>query len=323
MAKEPAKHIPKYQKMYRDLLLVLHKFGGSASRQAVVKELAKIFKLSDQALEEVSKTGGPVFSTRVSNTKLDLLWAGYVEDLSWGVWALSQKGKAIIPKLNSEDPKELNNFKEEVARLVSAELKKRAGKKKKKESLVERFVTKMETVEEVERMGEDIAEVIEKFIKEAITKEKGAQQLETIRNIDPFAFERLCMRLFEAMGYKDVDVTKKTKDGGIDGLGFLTFGLVRFKVVFQAKRWKEGNKINQDQVNLLKVAMDDVNAEKAVFITTSDFTRDAERRASDLGIECVNGNRLMELLQQYELGYSKKEEVITTYQFNKDFFKEV
>lgn len=275
-------------------MLVLHnKLGGVAKGDECIKDLIQWFKLSDELLAKVTKKGESLFSNSVWFVRLSLIQAGYLKTVSRGVWGLSQKGKDKIPDLIDLGEKQLNAFRGEVKEKV---------KKKQKESLI--------------MSEEDTVEMPEEEIDEERKKE---EQLAKISSMDPFAFEKLCGKLFESMGYRDVKVTKRSKDGGIDGLGFLTFGLVRFKVVFQAKRWSRDTKINPDLVKGLLGAKELAKAEKAVLITTSNFTAPAEEVAVELGIECINGDELIELLQKHELGYSVKS-VIKEYEFNSAFF---
>ena len=44
---------------------------------------------------------------------------------------------------------------------------------------------------------------------------------EILQNMDPYGFERLTQRLLRECGCLDVQVTKKSGDGGIDGIGRL------------------------------------------------------------------------------------------------------
>ena len=62
--------------------------------------------------------------------------------------------------------------------------------------------------------------------------------LDTLRNIPPDAFERLCQRLLRESGFIEVEVTGKSGDGGIDGHGIIRLaGLISFPVLFQCKRY--------------------------------------------------------------------------------------
>lgn len=62
--------------------------------------------------------------------------------------------------------------------------------------------------------------------------------LEVLGRISPEAFERLAQRLLREAGFVKVDVTGRSGDGGIDGVGVLRVNLVSFHVLFQCKRWK-------------------------------------------------------------------------------------
>ena len=48
--------------------------------------------------------------------------------------------------------------------------------------------------------------------------------LEFIQCMDPDAFERLTQRLLRECGFVQVEVTRKSGDGGIDGRGILRLG---------------------------------------------------------------------------------------------------
>jgi restriction system protein len=56
--------------------------------------------------------------------------------------------------------------------------------------------------------------------------------------LKPDAFERLAQRILREAGFTKVQVTGKSGDGGIDGIGILRVNLVSFVVLFQCKRYK-------------------------------------------------------------------------------------
>lgn len=77
--------------------------------------------------------------------------------------------------------------------------------------------------------------------------------LNDIRKIDPFLFEKLCSLILAKLGVKS-ETTEKTNDGGVDFLaidldfvpdGLLTPLTCRAAVIGQAKRYKDGNLINE------------------------------------------------------------------------------
>jgi restriction system protein len=135
--------------------------------------------------------------------------------------------------------------------------------------------------------------------------------LGVIRKIDPPAFERLVQRLLRESGFVQVEVTGRAGDGGIDGRGILRLGgLLGFNVIFQAKRWQ--NAVGAGQVRDFRGAMVG-RADKALFITTGTFTKDAVREATRDGaptIDLIDGEQLVDKLKEFSLGvHTQKVEV--------------
>ena len=99
--------------------------------------------------------------------------------------------------------------------------------------------------------------------------------LQAVRRMDASAFERLVQRILRESGFVQVEVTGRSGDGGIDGRGILRLGgLLGFNVIFQCKRWQ--NSVRAGQVRDFRGAMVG-RADKALFITTGSFTKDAMR----------------------------------------------
>lgn len=146
--------------------------------------------------------------------------------------------------------------------------------------------------------------------------------LEVLQAMGPVAFERLCQRLLRESGFIEVEVTRRSGDGGIDGNGIIRVGgLISFNVLFQSKRYK-GN-IGPDVVRDFRGAMIG-RADKGLIVTTGGFTRDARREATRDGappIDLIDGQLLGEKLKELGLGVSTKqvEEVIV----NKDWFDSI
>ena len=147
----------------------------------------------------------------------------------------------------------------------------------------------------------------EKDVEERLADETREQrrELEIIKNITPEQFERLCAILFEKAGYVDVKNTQLSKDGGYDGQSFYLLGLTKMKIVFESKRYGDG-KISEGKIKELEQVKTDEKAEKAVFITTSSFTKDARDKANDYGMELIDGERLITLLKKYNIGFEQQ-----------------
>ena len=57
-----------------------------------------------------------------------------------------------------------------------------------------------------------------------------------IMDISPSGFEKLCQLVLRRNGFLKVEVSGRSHDGGIDGIGILKISLVTFTVLFQCKR---------------------------------------------------------------------------------------
>jgi restriction system protein len=120
-------------------------------------------------------------------------------------------------------------------------------------------------------------------------------------------------------GFTRVEVTGKSGDGGIDGIGVLRVNLVSFRVVFQSKRWKSA--VGSQEVRLFQSAMLG-RADKGLIMTTGTFTAEARKEATRDGapaVDLVDGEGLCDLLKDLKLGVTP----VTDYAVNEDFFRAV
>ena len=160
-------------------------------------------------------------------------------------------------------------------------------------------------------------------IRKAINNEVATDLLERILGQDPSFFESLVLNLLIKMGYQGKNgnsiVTKRSGDGGIDGvinqdpLGTQT-------VYIQAKRYKDGNNISSPAIRDFIGSLALNNSTKGVFITTSNFTKDALDTAERGNIILIDGARLVQFMLQYKLGVRVKE-IFELLAIDEDFFE--
>jgi restriction system protein len=114
--------------------------------------------------------------------------------------------------------------------------------------------------------------------------------------IDPYQFEHLISELFQKMGYK-TEVTSATCDYGIDVIA----NKDQDTIAIQAKKYSKGNNVGNRDVQMLLGAMqfNSVKANKAILITSSDFTVQAKEQAKEAPIELWNGKYLSQLITKY------------------------
>ena len=128
------------------------------------------------------------------------------------------------------------------------------------------------------------------------------QLLSTLQGIAPDQFERLARRLLREAGFLSATVTGKSGDGGIDGIGVYRLSLLSFPVFFQCKRYK--GSVGAGAVRDFRGAMSG-RGDKGLLITTGSFSPDARQEATRDGappVDLIDGERLCDLLKDYELG---------------------
>jgi restriction system protein len=98
------------------------------------------------------------------------------------------------------------------------------------------------------------------------------------------------------------DVTGRSGDGGIDGVGVLRLNLLSFQVLFQCKRYK--TTVGPGEVRDFRGVMVG-RCDKGLMITTGVFSAEAKREATRDGapaIDLIDGDLLCDLLKQLNLG---------------------
>jgi restriction system protein len=120
-------------------------------------------------------------------------------------------------------------------------------------------------------------------------------------------------------GFEQVNVTGRSGDGGIDGIGVLQVNpFVSFKVLFQCKRYKDS--VGAPVIRDFRGAMMG-RADKGIIMTTGTFTMDAKREARRDGvtpIELVDGEKLIDMFETYQIGLKP----VKTYELDYKFFEE-
>lgn len=144
------------------------------------------------------------------------------------------------------------------------------------------------------------------------------QLLDALTKMNPQKFELFCRGLRTKMGINTDDElgVQYVADGGIDGFGYIIADDFRtIRVALQAKRWQ--GKVSAPEIDKFRGAMDKFNAEFGIFITNSDFTREAVKTARQGSriITLINGDQICDLVAKYHYYV----EPVTTYRL-KDFY---
>ena len=162
---------------------------------------------------------------------------------------------------------------------------------------------------------------------EALLRAEIADKLsEALTAMTPARFEWLVETLVVKLGYGSSAIEVRSalqrggSDGGVDGvINEDRLGLGR--IYLQAKRWK--GTVGRPAIQSFVGAMHGL-ATKGVFITNSQYTKDARDYAESLTgirIRLIDGRELAGLMIDTGLGVSE-EQVYRTYSIDTDFFEE-
>lgn len=304
--------IPDFQTMMLPLLSFANDEAEISTKEAI-SFLSQYYNLSEEEISERIPSGYQTkLYNRVSWILVHLERAKLIEKTRRGFYKIATRGLNLLNK-NPEkiDIKTLNQFPEYV------EFK---NTKRNKEKTTESINSTEDENELVKTPEENLDESYRK-IRESLANEI----IEKVKSCPPIFFERLVVELLVAMGYGGTlqDAGKavgKSGDGGIDGI--IKEDRLGLDVIYlQAKRW-EGN-VSRPEIQKFAGALLGNQARKGVFITTSDFTKEAKDYVKTISsnIILINGDELAELMIDYNVGVS----VATNYEIKKidsDYFSE-
>ena len=191
--------VPTFDALMWPALKAMKALGGSANHDELLEKLVEIEKIPESVQNVMHTESLTKLSYNLSWAKTWLGKYGALENPSHGVWAITAKGKTLT---------------EGEVKQVPAEVRKLYKNKKKPE-------------------GADEGRALD---QEAKTWKE--ELLGVVTGIKPDAFERLAQRVLRESGFVKVEVTGKSGDGGIDGVGVLRLKLLSFQVYFQCKRYK-------------------------------------------------------------------------------------
>lgn len=113
-------------------------------------------------------------------------------------------------------------------------------------------------------------------------------------------FEQVIARLFADSGY-EVNLTKKTRDGGYDIFARVKDAFSEFIILAECKKYKPENKVGVEVVRGLYGVTEAHKANQGLIITSSFFTKDAQQEQLRIGnrIGLKDYNNLIEWLKPY------------------------
>jgi restriction system protein len=300
--------IPDYQTLMLPLLKLANNEKVLSLRDATDK-LAKEFNLTEDELAELLPSARKTrFYDRVGWAGTYLKKAGLLSSPERGKYQITNRGLDIL-----KNPPEriTDKFLEQFEEFI--EFQTRHEKNTTENISIEKDVESQTPEEEIESAYLNIRQSLSDEI------------LQTVKNCSPAFFEILVIDVLVKMGYggtrKDAGrAIGKSGDGGIDGI--INEDRLGLDVIYiQAKKWE--NSVSRPEIQKFAGALQGQRAKKGIFITTSEFTKEAKEFASKIEskIILIDGETLAQLMIDYNIGVNP----IASYELKRidsDYFTE-
>ncbi len=300
--------IPDYQSL---MLPVLSAASGhnELSVAQLRTAIASKLKLSDEELvQRLASDSQTVFGSRVAWAVQYLKQAGVLNAVRRGIYQITDRGQSLLNGKPTEiNIKTLRQFPE------FADFEQRGNDS-------QQLSTSVATSIDAKSTPEELLEKSFQTLREALANDL----LESIRNGTPAAFEQIVVDLLVAMGYggsvEDAGkVVGKSGDGGIDGI-IKQDKLGLDAIYVQAKRWKDV--VGSPEIMKFSGSLTKKHANRGVFITTSNFTKDAMEfvEAMPQRIILIDGKYLASLMIEHDVGVSPTR-TYTLKRLDQDYFE--
>ncbi|WP_413483001.1 restriction endonuclease [Morganella psychrotolerans] len=289
--------VPTYDKFIEPVLRFLkHHPEGIAAKYAH-EGAAKALGLDDNQRSELISSGQLVYKNRAGWAHDRLKRAGLSQSVSRGKWCLTEAGFEWI----KNNPFPLT--KEQVAHLAFGFMNVKL--KTSPDTVMPDGYTQTDADNpRLVRSPDDRLNDALKEIRESV----ALDLLTNLLQVSPVRFEFIVLDVLHKLGYgshrDDLQRVGGTGDGGIDGIISLDkLGLERIYV--QAKRWQ--GTVGRPDLQAFYGALAGQKAKRGIFITTSGYTAHAIEFAKSVeGLVLIDGNRLVNLMMDNEIGVSSK-----------------
>jgi restriction system protein len=254
--------VPTFDALMWPALKAIKALGGSASNDELLEKVIELESVPEDVQNVMHTEGQTKLSYNLAWAKTYLGKYGALENPAHGVWAITAKGKTLTQADVKQIPAEVRKF----------------------------YQTRKPKTPEEEGALEDQP------------KDWKTELLSVVMGITPDAFERLAQRVLRESGFVKVEVTGRSGDGGIDGVGVLRLALLSFQVYFQCKKYK--GSVSPAAIRDFRGAMVG-RTDKGLFITTGTFTAEAKKEATRDGapaIDLIDGSQLCDLLKNLKIG---------------------
>ena len=303
--------IPDYQSLMLPILKLVadkqeHKYRD------LIENLATEFQVTDEERKELLASGNQaIFDNRVGWAKTYLKKAGLLDSPKRATFVITQIGLDTLKKNPDRvDAKYLRQF--------PAFLEFQNASRNDNESEEEIII--VETNEQTPEENLD-------KVYQRIRKSLASELLNRVVELSPIFFERLVVELLVKMGYggsiKDAGkAIGKSGDEGIDGT--IKEDKLGLDIIYiQAKRWRPGNVVGRPELHKFVGALAGQGAKKGIFMTTSNFTKEALEYTpkNETKIVLIDVEQLAQLMIDYNLGCTTQQ-IYELKKIDSDYFGE-
>ncbi len=270
--------------------------GGKENVSDCIDDLKLQFEISDEDAEELLPSGRMTYLTnRAHWARTYMSKAGLLTSKRRGHHVISELGRDFL----SKSPEKLNNkiLREFPSFAEWKDIGSATGPSSS-------HATISTDDSDQELTPEDVILNAHGILNNALMDELLAE----MRQISPARFEVLILDLLSAMGFGGGKLSNKVLtpiagDGGIDGI-INEDSLGLDAVYIQAKRYAPENKVGRPDIQRFVGSLTGESATKGVFVTTSDFSKEAIRYIDRVQqrIVLINGHRLSELMIEHGIG---------------------
>jgi restriction system protein len=303
--------IPDYQTLMLPLLKLVSD-GQEHKYRELIENLAAEFQVTDQERKELLASGNqPIFDNRVGWAKTYLKKAGLLSSPKRATFIITDTGRKTLLK-NPEriDARYLRQFP------AFLEFQNASRNDNETEEETAAIAIHEQTPEES----------LDKAYQR-IRKSLASELLNKVVDLSPAFFERLVVELLVKMGYggsiKDAGKAMgKSGDEGIDGT--IKEDKLGLDIIYiQAKRWKPGNVVGRPEIQKFVGALAGQGAKKGIFITTSNFTKEAldYTPRNETKIVLIDGEQLAQLMIDYNIGCATQQ-IYELKKLDSDYFEE-
>lgn len=278
--------IPPYHRMLWPTLQAIIALGDSGSNQEIDDKAIELANYSDDQLS-VLHGDGPK-----SEIRYRMAWArsylkavDALENSARGIWSITDYGRSLVESDMDGIPARVRVLWAEKSRKTRPDVPRRnmgAG-------VVDSPVTDARVLTSTE------------------FEEWRDTLLDVVQSMSPTSFEKLCQRVLRESGFTQVEITGRSGDGGIDGIGVLRIALLSFQVFFQCKRYK--GSVGAPVIRDFRGAMVG-RTDKGLLMTTGSFTPEAKREATRDGapvLDLIDGDSLCTILKDLSLGVTTRQ----------------